>query len=101
MKVAPGPYAIGSKHWPGLGKLIEEAGEVQQVCGKLLGNDGASEHWDGTDLHARLESELADLQAAIEFVIEANGLNKQRIGVKRAKKLRTFRGWHACPTAPS
>lgn len=27
-------YAIGSKKWPGLTKLIEEAGEVLQVVGK-------------------------------------------------------------------
>ena len=88
------PYAIGSALWPGLSKLIEEAGEVLQVAGKVLGVGGDRMHFDGTDLRDRLEHELADLQAAIEFVIEKNGLNKQRIGVLRARKVKQFNAWH-------
>lgn len=31
-------FAIGDKEWPGISKLIEEAGEVLQICGKAHGN---------------------------------------------------------------
>lgn len=88
------PYAIGSAHWPGLGKLIEEAGEVQQVCGKLMGTGGEVEHWDGTNLKERLEDELGDLQAALEFVVAANGLDGARVGAQAARKLAWFQRWH-------
>lgn len=87
------PYSFGSDVLPGLSKLVEEAGEVMQVCGKILAKGGAVRHWDGTDLAVRFCEELADLQAAIKFVIEANGLNEQKIGVRRAKKLRMYRKW--------
>ena len=56
-----GDFSIGSDVWSGISKLIEEAGEVTQVCGKLIAIAGASEHWDGTDLRERLEDEIADL----------------------------------------
>lgn len=65
-------FAIGSDVWPGLSKLAEECGEVVQVVGKLMATGGAAEHWDGTNLHNRLLDELADLCAAIGFVIDWN-----------------------------
>lgn len=43
-------FAIGAQEWPGISKLIEEAGEVQQVCGKLLATYGETKHWDKSDL---------------------------------------------------
>lgn len=89
----PPPYSFGSDVLPGLSKLVEEAGEALQVCGKILAKGGAVQHWDGTDLAVRFQEELADLQAAIKFVIEANGLNEQKIGVRRAKKLRMYWKW--------
>lgn len=87
-------FAIGSTVWPGLSKLIEEAGEVQQVCGKLLGTGGAHAHWDGTDLRVRLEDEIADVMAACMFVQEANMLNNRRIEERILTKLATFQKWH-------
>lgn len=95
----PGPYSIGSNHWPGLSKLVEEAGEVQQVVGKLLGSGGETKHWDGTDLKERLHDEIADLIAACMFVVEANGLDEERVhGRIRAKRAR-FREWHGNPVS--
>lgn len=35
-----GPYSIGQGHWPGLARLIEELGELQQVLGKIMACGG-------------------------------------------------------------
>lgn len=87
-------FAIGSTVWPGLSKLIEECGEVQQVAGKLLGTGGAPDHWDGTDLRERLTEELADLKAAIRFVILFNELDRELIETLEEAKMATFELWH-------
>jgi NTP pyrophosphatase (non-canonical NTP hydrolase) len=87
-------FAIGSQTWPGISKLVEELGEVAQVAGKLIATGGQPEHWDGTDLRTRLEDELADLEAAIAFVIRENGLDAGRITDRRQAKLRLFSEWH-------
>lgn len=87
-------FAIGSKTWPGISKLVEELGEVAQVAGKLIATGGRPGHWDGTDLRTRLEDELADLSAAIAFVISQNALDTTRIADRRGAKLRQFEDWH-------
>lgn len=87
-------YNIGSYHWAGLSKLIEETGEVQQVVGKLIGTAGHHTHWDGSNLPDRLEEELADLSAAIKFVVEKNGLDEEKIVKRAEEKLATFNRWH-------
>ena len=92
-----GPYSIGSDHWPGLSKLIEEAGEVQQVAGKLLGSGGESAHWDGSDLRERLHEEIADLMAACFFVIEANGFDENKMRNRSQEKMELFQKWHGKP----
>ncbi len=88
------PFSIGASVWPGLSKLIEEAGEVQQVCGKLVQTGGASAHWDGSDLRKRLEEEIADLLAACRFVMESNDLNVADIVFRSLDKLAMFKRWH-------
>lgn len=90
-------FAIGDKEWPGLSKLMEEAGEVVQVGGKLMGTHGATNHWDGTSLRERLFEEMADLQAAIEFVQSHNMTIKERLAFFRrvADKRDLFERWHA------
>ncbi len=88
------PYSIGSNYWTGLSKLIEESGEVVQVCGKLLGTGGSVAHWDGTELRTRLEEELADLTAAIAFVTSRNKLDYVAIQKRAAEKLTKFGDWH-------
>lgn len=90
-----GPYAIGSDHCPGLSKLAEEAGEVVQVIGKIMGAGGMVKHWDGSDLRERLIEEVADVIAASRFVIKANSLNVDEVYARATKKLETFRRWHA------
>ena len=89
-----GPYSIGSPIWNGLSKLIEECGEVAQVCGKILGTGGKEAHWDGSNLRQRLEEEVADLTAAISFVVDENGLSKAHLITRSDDKLRLFRKWN-------
>ena len=91
----PGDYSIGSPVLPGLSKLIEECGEVVQVCGKFIGSGGKEDHWDGTNLRLRLEKELADLLAAIDFVIEQNGLDRNGVITPIYENKRSmFDRWH-------
>lgn len=89
-----GDFSIGSAVWPGVSKLIEECGEVVQVAGKLLGAKGERAHWDGSDLKERLESELGDLVAAINFVTIHCGLDDDAIVRRSVEKIRAFTRWH-------
>jgi len=93
-RIGSGDFGIGSRMWPGISKLIEEAGEVTQVCGKLLGSSGVVDHWDGTNLKDELQKELADLSAAIEFVIQQCCLDAPAIRERTDKKLDLFEQWH-------
>ena len=91
---AAGPYSIGSGHWPGLAKVIEECGEVIQAAGKIIAANGDGRHWDGSDLRQRLEDEIADARAAIEFLAAMNGLDWERIIRRETIKAGLFRQWH-------
>lgn len=93
-KIRSGPYSIGSDTWPGISKLIEECGEVVQVCGKILGTGGKVEHWDGTKLDERLASELGDLLAALRFVALRCGLDRRAVEHRAAEKQALFQRWH-------
>ena len=88
-------YAIGSRKWPGLSKLIEEAGEVTQVAGKLLGTNGAAQHWDGSNLRERLVEEMGDMLAAVRFVANHNELDYGAILARETAKYELFCQWHA------
>lgn len=92
--VGAGDFSIGGKVWPGLSKLIEECGEVLQVCGKIIGSRGVEDHWDGTNLRARLHEELGDLLAAAQFVETENKLNPWEVFLRAMKKLALFNTWH-------
>lgn len=91
----PTPYAIGSTEWPGLSKLAEEAGEVLQVIGKLMGTGGHPDHWDGSNLRTRLVEELADLAAAVGFVEDHNFTEgeQREFRDRVAEKQRLFNSW--------
>lgn len=65
------PYCIGSDEWNGLSKLVEELGELQQVCGKLIGSEGAVEHWSG-DLRSKFIEEIGDVYAALDYFTNKN-----------------------------
>lgn len=87
------PLAIGSSTWPGVAKLIEECGELQQVLGKL-GAYPDGEHPDGSNLVGRLHDELADVLAAIDFVAVVNDLDGEAIMNRLLVKRERFQGWH-------
>lgn len=61
-------FAIGSRHWPGLSKLVEEAGELTHVIGLILD----SENEPPLSIQEQFTEELGDLLAACLFVAEAN-----------------------------
>lgn len=90
--VGSGDFSIGGFLWPGFSKLAEECGEVVQVIGKFMGNEGRSDHWDGSNLPDRLAEEMADVEAAILFVKQHNALpdRSARVG----EKLALFNKWH-------
>lgn len=83
----------------GLAKLIEECGELIQVCGKKLAYFSTDEHPDGQgSLKTRLEEEMGDVMAACGLVTETLGLDEGAICDRAATKLEKFCRWHADPT---
>ena len=89
-----GDYSIGSGKWPGTSKLIEEMGELAQVLGKLIANNGETKHWDGTNLRERLIEEIADVDAALNF-FRQNFSTAERVRIieRSSVKLQQFWEW--------
>lgn len=88
-----GPYCIGSDKLNGLSKLIEESGEMLQTLGKMIAIGSMGDHWDGTNLKDRVEDEIADVLAAIKFFAEKNGLDHEKMRVRKLEKYDTFCQW--------
>lgn len=86
------PGSIGSDTLPGLSKLGEECGELGEVVCKFWGS-GGPQHWTG-DLIARLCDEIADVQAAIDFVAIHCELDPVRIAERTIAKRALFEQWH-------
>ncbi len=90
-------FRIGSKLWPGLSKLGEEATEVSTVCFKIIGVGGTAVYWDGTNLRSRLAAELGDLLAATDYFI-AHALSpteQSQVAKVRAEQFELYMTWHA------
>lgn len=92
-------FAIGDTKWPGVSKIIEEIGElqevlgkVQQTFGKLMGSRGSFQHWSG-DLSDALHDELGDVIGAARFVIKWCGLDADRIERRARAKFVLFERW--------
>ena len=80
-------------HQNGLSKLTEECGELLQVTGKLMAYPEGT-HPDGKgDLYLRLEEEMADALAAIEFSTQKLGLSEVRINYRKMSKIMLFEQW--------
>jgi len=82
----------------GLVKLTEESAEVIQVAAKMIAYPELQHsetvcHPDGSLLRKRLEDELGDALAAIEFVTEKLELDTARINKQHQFKLNRFRQW--------
>lgn len=95
MPFSDGSFSIGSRVWPGVSKLIEESGELQQVLGKLIAMHGAFNHWDGSDLAVRLVEEMGDVLAAIAFVsLALSEEERLALETRRWSKFALFCKWH-------
>lgn len=91
------PYGIGSDVWPGLAKLMEEMGELQQVLGKVMACEGPSAiYWDMSSLVPQIIEEAGDVSAAMGFFLEQNLPLSDRQAVNRRgiDKLEKFNYWH-------
>ncbi len=90
---------MSPKESPGLNKLVEEMGEVLQLCGKIGAYPGG-DHPDGAgQLYDRIASELGDLMAAIDFFAGHN-LTRPQLDRMRARaeiKSARFNAWHQDP----
>jgi NTP pyrophosphatase (non-canonical NTP hydrolase) len=75
--------------------LLEECGEVIQICGKILRHGYESYHPDSPDISNRtlLEKELGDVTAAIELMISSKDIDKTRLKSNRLKKLVDVEKW--------
>lgn len=81
------------ENWKGIGKLIEECGEVLQLCGKAIPFP-TGDHPDGLGpIDGRIELELGDLLAAIEYFVSENDLDGEMIHERKFHKLRKFKEW--------
>lgn len=89
-------FAIGADVWPGLAKVVEEAGELLQVAGKIIALGGETNYFDGTDLRSRLTNELADLEAAISYLLGSNleELDLDELASRSEAKFELFERWH-------
>ena len=86
----------------GLAKLCEECGELTQVIGKMLQYPELQEtcserHPDGTILRHRIEEELGDVIAAVEFVTQKLSLNREAIDERMLEKSELFETWSTEP----
>ena len=91
------PYSIGSRHMPGLAKLVEEMAELSEVLAKFMGNGGDPEYFGRFNLDDRLEEEIADVEAALQF-FKARNLRGpdafERIRARAEVKYTQFCHWH-------
>jgi hypothetical protein len=79
------------ENWRGIGKLVEECGEVLQLLGKAIAFP-TGEHPDGNgSIRERLPFELADLKAAIEYLERSNNLRIDTI--RQSRKVSLFEKW--------
>jgi NTP pyrophosphatase (non-canonical NTP hydrolase) len=91
-----GPYSIGSPVWPGIAKLVEETGELNQVLGKIIATGGDTTYYGGDSLHDKLVQELGDVFAALRFFIDHNlSPEAQHVIENRFLiKMKKFELWH-------
>lgn len=78
----------------GRAKLTEECGELLQVLGKIMQYPNTDEHPDGKgSLRIRLQEEMADVYAALEFVALKMKLDHNQIDSRKHEKLTLFWKW--------
>lgn len=84
----------------GLTKLIEECGELTQICAKKIAFMDTDIHPDGKgSMKERLSEELADVMAASKFVADNFELDMLSILARAEEKVAMFEKWHLDPKA--
>lgn len=93
-----GNFNFGSPVLPGLSKLMEECAEVGTVGAKLMSTVGHPEHFADPDLHEQLLEEMADVAAAITFMLCYSDAftdeQIERYKLRRTQKQALFLQWH-------
>lgn len=88
--------AVSTVFWRGIGKVVEEAGEVLQIAGKAMAFP-TDPHPDGKGpLRDRFIMELGDLLASLDYLSEMNELSVMGITAHHTAKLPLLR---SCPIA--
>lgn len=83
--------------YPGLHKLVEEAGELLEVIGKILvrpNGDHFVELKGERILNEDLHDEIADVRAIIDYVVKSSPeLDEDRIKRRTEMKLKKYARW--------
>ncbi len=89
------PYQLKCPDWPGMAKVIEESGELGQVFGKIQSAGGATVYpWGNVDLKDKTVEEVADLLAALTFMVKKSPhINEAAVSERMAKKFKLFEAW--------
>lgn len=77
----------------GLTKLAEECAELAVVCAKKIAYMHTDQHPDGSNLRTRLQEEIADVLASIQFVVDKLKLDDIAIDMNVIKKSDRFHQW--------
>lgn len=77
----------------GAGKITEECGELLQLIGKYLAYPDGNHPDRKGHLFFRLEDEIGDVYAAIEYFASEINLDLERIKTRKKEKLSTFYEW--------
>ena len=77
----------------GANKVQEECGELLQALAKREAAGPGRRHWDGSLVDLRVEEEMADVLAAIQYAAERMGLNQKLIAARMEKKYALYCKW--------
>jgi hypothetical protein len=86
-----------ARTWSGLKKYVEECGEGIVEAAKLMVFPNGKHPARKRNLILSLEDELADQLAAINYLIDRNGLDRKRIEKRAKGKYTKFAGWWGWP----
>lgn len=82
----------------GLTKLVEECSELSQIAAKKMAYMDTDTHPDGNgSMNLRLEEEMADVLASIQFVSNKFGLSFEHISSRSKIKFLRFCEWDEQP----
>ena len=77
----------------GANKVQEECGELIQALAKREAAGPGKRHWDGLAVDTRVEDEMGDVLAAVQYAAEQMGLDQKRIAARMEKKYALYCKW--------